>query len=259
MKAVSEKGVKLGPEPWHMHPVVFPGAMKPADNGVTYEQLKRVFPQASDEDLNTVVEELRGKLTMFKLDTPVRLRHFFSQIKGEVGAKMEARTESFQFSPVTLRSVSSYYRANPAESEKDGYEKNSAGKFIRKANEQAIGRKHYLRLNGNRKSNPGDGYNFRGRGLIQLTGYGKYHGFSVEYNNYWTGTAPDTVNYPEKVNEMPYAIRSALWFWIKKKPYTADSGRGYDDVKGVTKIVNGGRTGLAERREAYKLCEQVFL
>lgn len=259
MKAVSEKGVKLGPELWHMHPVVFPGAMKPADNGVTYEQLKRVFPQASDEDLNTVVEELRGKLTMFKLDTPVRLRHFFSQIKGEVGAKMEARTESFQFSPVTLRSVSSYYRANPAESEKDGYEKNSAGKFIRKANEQAIGRKHYLRLNGNRKSNPGDGYNFRGRGLIQLTGYGKCHGFSVEYNNYWTGTAPDTVNYPEKVNEMPYAIRSALWFWIKKKPYTADSGRGYDDVKGVTKIVNGGRTGLAERREAYKLCEQVFL
>ena len=159
MKAVSKEGVALGAEPWHMHPIAFLAAMKPSDSGVTYEQLKRVFPQATDEDLNTVVEELRGKLVAFKLDTPTRLRHFFSQIKGEVGAQMKGKTESFQFSPATLRLFSSYYQANPNESEEDGYEKNSAGRFIRRANEQAIGRKHYLRLNGNRQSNPDVGYN----------------------------------------------------------------------------------------------------
>lgn len=259
MKTVSEKGVVLGPELWHMHPVVFLDAMKPSDNGVTYEQLKRVFPQATDEDLNTVVEELRGKLTTFKLDTPTRLRHFFSQIKGEVGGQMKGRTESFQFSPATLRSFSSYYQANPAESEEDGYEKNSAGRFIRRANEQAIGRKHYLRLNGNRQNNPDDGYNFRGRGLIQITGYEKYHGFPTEYNNYWSDAAPDTVSHPEKINEMPYAIRSALWFWIKYKPYRADKGKGYDDVENISRIVNGGTMGLSERKDAYVLCEKVFL
>ncbi len=156
MKAVSEKGVALGPGPWHMHPIVFLQAVETSD-GVTYTQLKTIFPQASDADLNIVVAELQGRLDEFKLDTPTRLRHFFSQIKGEVGPQMKGKTEGFQFSPATLRAFSRYYRGHTAESETDGYEKNSAGRIIRRADEQAIGRKHYLRLNGNRQSNPDDG------------------------------------------------------------------------------------------------------
>ncbi|VEA64676.1 Predicted chitinase [Serratia plymuthica] len=246
---------------WHMHPVMFLGAIGAVanDDGVTYEQLKIIFPQATDSDLNAVVEELRGRLTEFKLDTPTRLRHFFSQIKGEVGPEMKGLTEKFQFSPAALKSFSKYYRQHPVEADTDGYERNSAGKIIRNADVQAIGRKHYLRLNGNRQSNPDDGYNFRGRGLIQITGYEKYNGFNADYTQYWLGTPPDTVTNPEEVNEMPYAIRSALWFWTKYKPYNADRGKGYDDVAGVTSVVNGGDMGLEERRTAYKLCEKVFL
>lgn len=257
MKDVPE--IHSGEALWHMHPVVFLDAIKSNTNGVSYEQLKLIFPQASDSDINAVVAELTGKLEIFKLDTLTRLRHFFAQIKGEVGSQMKGKTEGFQFSPATLRSFSRYYRAHPIESETDGYEKNASGRIIRRADEQAIGRKHYLRLNGNRQSHPDDGYNFRGRGLIQITGYEKYHDFMSEYNNYWQGIPPDTVEYPEKINEMPYAIQSALWFWIKYKPYRADQGRGYNDVPAVTLVVNGGNMGLAERKEAYRLCEQVFL
>ncbi|CCP01868.1 hypothetical protein BN439_0779 [Erwinia amylovora Ea644] len=54
---------------WHMHPVMFLDAIGANDEGVTYIQLKIIFPQATDSDLNTVVEELRGRLTEFKLDT----------------------------------------------------------------------------------------------------------------------------------------------------------------------------------------------
>ncbi|MDA5545671.1 hypothetical protein PGS62_17210 [Yersinia rochesterensis] len=249
----------MGPELWHMHPVAFLDAVNIRNDGVTYEQLKKVFPQALDEDLNTVVNELRGTLVTFKLDTPTRLRHFFSQIKGEVGPQMKGKTEGFQFSPDTLRSFSRYYRQHSSEADQDGYEKNALGRTIRRADEQAIGRKHYLRLNGNRQTNPEDGYNFRGRGLIQITGYEKYHGFPTDYNNYWSDNVPNTVDNPEIVNEMPYAIRSALWFWVTAKPYIADRGRGYDDVIAVTLVVNGGDMGLAERRSAYRLCEEVFL
>lgn len=257
MKAVSEKGVVLGPEVWHMHPVVFLKAIG-TSNGVTYNQLKTIFPQASDANLNIVVAELQGRLEEFKLDTPTRVRHFFSQIKGEVGPQMKGKTEGFQFSPATLRSFSRYYREHPVESENDGYEKNSAGRIIRRADEQAIGRKHYLRLNGNRQNNPDDGYNFRGRGLIQVTGYEKYNGFMEGYHEYWSDEAPDTVSEPEKINTMPYAIRSALWFWLHYEVYSLDKGNGYSDVVAVTKRVNGGNMGLAERQEAYLLCEQVF-
>ncbi|MEM5308510.1 hypothetical protein V5038_14390 [Enterobacter ludwigii] len=257
MKAVSEKGVVLGPEVWHMHPVVFLKAIG-TSNGVTYNQLKTIFPQASDANLNIVVAELQGRLEEFKLDTPTRLRHFFSQIKGEVGPQMKGKTEGFQFSPATLRSFSRYYREHPVESENDGYEKNSAGRIIRRADEQAIGRKHYLRLNGNRQNNPDDGYNFRGRGLIQVTGYEKYNGFMEGYHECWSDEAPDTVSEPEKINTMPYAIRSALWFWLHYEVYSLDKGNGYSDVVAVTKRVNGGNMGLAERQEAYLLCEQVF-
>ncbi|MCU4650164.1 hypothetical protein [Klebsiella pneumoniae] len=114
MKTVSEKGVALGSEPWHMHPIVFLKAVGTSD-GVTYTQLKTIFPQASDDNSITVVVELQGRLEEFKLDTPTRLRHFFSQIKGEVGPQMKGKTEGFQFSPATLRSFSRYYREHPTD------------------------------------------------------------------------------------------------------------------------------------------------
>ncbi|WP_368747956.1 hypothetical protein [Enterobacter cancerogenus] len=171
---------------------------------------------------------------------------------------MKGKTEGFQFSPATLRSFSRYYREHPVESENDGYKKNSPGGIIRRADEQAIGRKHYLRLNGNRQSNPDDGYNFRGRGFIQVAGYEKYNGFIEGYHECWSDEAPDTVSEPEKINTMPYATRSALWFWLHYEVYSLDKGNGYSDVVAVTKRVNGGNMVLAERQEACLLCEQVF-
>lgn len=243
---------------WHMHPVIFIDALGVLE-GITYKQLKTIFSLATDLDLNSVVNELRGRLNEFKLDTPTRLRHFFSQIKGEVGPQLKGKTEGFQFSPATLRSFSQYYRQHRVESETDGYKKNDKGVIIRRADEEAIGRKHYLRLNGNRQDHPDDGYNFRGRGLIQVTGYGKYNGFMEGYNEYWQGNAPDVVLEPEKINEMPYAIQSAIWFWLYYEVYSRDQGNGYDDVASVTRKVNGGNMGLDERKAAYKLCEKVFL
>ncbi|MCU6243953.1 glycoside hydrolase family 19 protein [Enterobacter asburiae] len=244
---------------WNFHPVEFLSILDLGTDGVTYEQLKTIFPQASDADINTVVDELRGKLKLYKLDTPTRLRHFFSQIKGEVGADMKGKTEGFQFSSTTLKSFSYYYRNHPDEAEQDGYEKNSSGMIVRRANEQAIGRKHYLRLSGNRQDHPDDGYNFRGRGLIQITGYGKYRSFHDDYNKYWAETPPDVINNPSDINVMPYAIRSALWFWVHDEVYMFDLGNGISDVASVTNKVNGGSMGLPARRAAYQLCEKVFL
>lgn len=249
--------LRLDKEVWHIYPLSI--LQKNVHSlSITYEQLRSIFPEASKTNLDIVLDEVNSNLERFKLNTRTRQRHFFSQIRGEVGVTMEGRTESWEYSPAVLRSFSSYYRANPQESEVDGYKKDSKGKIIRRADQQAIGRKHFQKLNGNRSSNPSDGFNFRGRGLIQITGYEKYNGFKSEYSSYWSGDVPDAVEQPNVINVMPTAIRSALWFWLKYKVYLSDNNNGFSDVPSVTRRVNGGSVGLDERKEAYKIIETIL-
>lgn len=234
---------------YHLHPVGL-GArflvVSPLE--ITFAQLKMIFPTADDSDIDVVLGEINGRLSEFKLDTRLRQRHFFAQIKGEVGSSMRGVSESWEYSREVLRSFSAYYRAYPIEAEEDGYLKDKQGRIVRRANQRNIGRKHFQRLNGNRESFPDDGYNFRGRGLIQITGYEKYNGFMQAYSKYWQGAVPNTVEDPDLINEEPNAIRSALWFWLNYRIYDAECGNGFSDVGGVTRRVNGGALGLKRER-----------
>lgn len=114
---------------------------------------------------------------------------------------MKGISESWEYSPAVLKSFSVYYRAHSAEAEEDGYLKDSQGRIVRRVNQREIGRKLFQRLNGNRSSSTDDGYNFRGRGLIQITEYEKYHGFMRDYGAYWQGIIPGTVVNPDLINE----------------------------------------------------------
>ena len=84
---------------------------------------------------------------------------------------------------------------------------------------------------------PGDGYKFRGRGYIQVTGRINY----TELSKY---TGIDFVNNPDLLSQEANAIISALWYWNKHKLNTlADQ----DNIKLITKKINGGYNGLADR------------
>ncbi len=257
---VAEKvGLPSWGSAYHFHPIGLVGHFSSTESlALSSVQLKKIFPLASASDIEVVVGEINGRLTEFKLDTRLRQCHFFAQIKGEVGPSMKGVSESWEYSPGTLKSFSSYYRTHPEEAEEDGYAKNTHGIIVRRANQRRIGVRHFQRLNGNRTSHPDDGYNFRGRGLIQITGYEKYHNFMVDYGRYWDGSVPDTVENPDLINNPSTAIRSALWFWLKYKVYSAERGLGLEDVKRVTKVVNGGSMGLEEREAAFKLIEGVL-
>lgn len=83
----------------------------------------------------------------------------------------------------------------------------------------------------------GDGRRFRGRGLIQLTGRANYEAYK-KYCGF------DVVSKPELLEQPLGAVRSSMWFWQTHKLNTwADR----DDVKRVTKRINGGYNGLKER------------
>lgn len=86
----------------------------------------------------------------------------------------------------------------------------------------------------------GDGWRFRGRGLKQLTGRENYRLFSRA----WLGDE-SILSKPERVAEPDGAVASAVWFWAAKGlNELADRGT----VEQVTRVVNGGQNGLAERK-----------
>jgi putative chitinase len=101
------------------------------------------------------------------------------------------------------------------------------------------------RIYGNRKSlgnvHPGDGFRYRGRGIIQLTGRSNYRragqaiGIDLEAN-------------PDRAAELDVAVRAALWFW-KDKDIGRHAQQG--DVEKVTLLINGGKIGLADRQLEY--------
>jgi putative chitinase len=98
------------------------------------------------------------------------------------------------------------------------------------------------RINKMGNTAPGDGWKYRGRGIIQLTGKNNYLAFAADM-----GMTIDQV--VEYVKTKKGAIESAAWFWSKRNINTvADTG----NIDAVSKLVNGGNIGLTERRENYK-------
>lgn len=92
---------------------------------------------------------------------------------------------------------------------------------------------------------PGDGKRFRGRGLIQLTG-------RDNYTKYGAAAGIDAVGNPELLEQLPHAADVAGWFW-RANDIGGRTARSSDRVAAVTKIVNGGENGLADRRKFYDL------
>lgn len=92
----------------------------------------------------------------------------------------------------------------------------------------------------------GDGLRFKGRGYIQITGRANYTVLSKD-------TRIDFLNHPELLEQEANGMISALWFWNKRKlNELADN----DDVKSITKKINGGYNGFEDRKELlakYKL------
>ena len=98
---------------------------------------------------------------------------------------------------------------------------------------------------------PGDGPRFKGRGFIQCTGRDNYKSMS----NYFK---QDFISAPELIEQVEWAAKSVLWFFnVYKKSRTANVN--WDDVIAVTKIVNGGTNGLAERQRFYNEYKQKFM
>jgi putative chitinase len=119
-----------------------------------------------------------------------------------------------------------------------------ADRYARKP--QQIGSRVYANRMGNGNEASGDGFKFRGRGYLQLTGKDNYKAFSAFIGQ-------DCVADPTLVANK-YPMDSAVWFFEVNKIWDiCDKGAGEDVVKAVTRKVNGGLNGIADRLQKFNL------
>jgi len=169
-------------------------------------------------------------MTMLKRDitTPLRQAMFLSQLAHESG-NFQFTSENLNYSADALRRVFGKYFPTDAE----------AQKYARQP--ERIANRVYANRMGNGSETSGDGWKYRGRGLIQLTGKDNYAAFATQNKN-------NALQNPDLVAEPEMAVESAGWFWATNRlNQLADTG----DVKAVTRRINGGFNGLADREAKY--------
>jgi putative chitinase len=161
--------------------------------------------------------------------TPERAAHFFAQTAHESGG-FKVFSENLNYSVQGLQGIfGKYFPGNLEES------------YARKP--EKIANRVYASRMGNGNEASGDGWKFRGRGALQTTGKDNYSQFAKHLGKPEIMTNPDLV-------ATEYAFESAIFFFDKNKLWDiCDKGVNKDTILALTKRINGGTHGLADREE----------
>lgn len=181
---------------------------------------------------DSVIAQIPDTASKFAINTPLRLAHFLAQCGHESGG-FRATQENLNYSAKGLNGIFKKYFPTMALAEQ--YQRNP----------QKIASKVYGGRMGNGPESTGEGFKFRGRGFIQLTGKENYTAFGKSINE-------DIPSNPDKV-ATHYPLLSAAWFFSKNGLHKmADEGSSDTVVTKITKRVNGGTIGLADRIKHFK-------
>ena len=198
---------------------------------LTAGQFADLFPRCSDPD--GWVDAMNEVFPKYEINTNRRVAAFLAQCGHESGG-WRTFSENLNYSAKALDAV--------------------FGKYFKKAGRDAddyarqpekIANVVYANRMDNGDTASGDGWRYRGRGPIQLTGKHNYAKFSDDMD-------VDAVNNPDMVSDdKEVALMSAIWYWNSNNLNRyADSG----DIKTLTKRINGGYIGLEDRIHHWEMC-----
>lgn len=199
---------------------------------VNKKQLEAIL--VGNKEIDAWLPLLTKVLPKYDINTKERIAGFLSQCAHE-SSHFTRLVENLNYSEKLLLQVFPKYFKNGAEQ-----------LYGRKP--EAIANVVYANRMGNGNTASGDGWRYRGRGLIQLTGKNNYVMFAKAIGK----TLADTVEY---VQTKEGALESACWFW-KTRGLNAAADK--KDVELMTKLINGGRNGIESRKQYFTHAMQVL-
>jgi putative chitinase len=174
-----------------------------------------MMPHATDKNIDKFLIPLNNAMKEFNIKTPLQVAAFIAQITHESGS---------------LHYVEEIHDGTNYEFRKD------------------LGNLEFEAIQTAHANHTTTGRWYKGRGLIQITGY-------YNYKKCGQGLNADLVHNPKLLSETNYACRSAAWFWNARNLNNyADVG----DFDRTTKIINGGQNGKADRISNYQRCKEVL-
>lgn len=192
---------------------------------ITVEQFKKCFP--ANKEPQEWTDALNAVLPLYQINSGARIAHFLAQC-GHESIGFTAVKENLNYSADAL--TATWPKRFPA----------GLAESYHRQPERIANRAYADRL-GNGPEASGDGWRYRGRGVIQVTGKGNYSDFAKSAGK----TLEDVVAYLETKRG---AVESACWYWKTRGLNSiADSG----DILSLTKRINGGTNGLEDRKARF--------
>ncbi|HEV2963207.1 MAG TPA: glycoside hydrolase family 19 protein [Candidatus Angelobacter sp.] len=199
----------------------------PFNFNFTAGQLSQCVP--TNKAINNLFQALSDVLPNYEITSVERVAGFLSQC-GHESRDFTSLQENLNYSAARLNQV--FPKLFPTVE--------SAQPYV--GSPEKIGNKIYANKLGNGPETSGDGYKYRGRGAIQLTGFVNYKAFADAIGK----TVDDTVAYCETLQG---AVESACWFW---KTHGINAPADAKDVPGMTKRINPALLGLNERTDRFQ-------
>lgn len=196
---------------------------------ITKDKLKKITGIIDDTKLEGLLKGLQDVVVKYSINTPLRMAHFLAQLMHESN-NFTAVKENLNYSAKAL--MATWPKRFTAELAKAS-----------ERNPEKIGNIAYASRMGNGDIKSGDGYKFRGRGFIQITGKDNYTAVGK-------ALGLDLIKNPELLETLTNALVSGAWYWNSRK-LNAVADLSPEKVDKVTTIVNGGTNGLKDRQDHF--------
>jgi len=209
---------------------------------ITPTSLKKVLPLCKEPD--QWANALNPAMDKFGINTPARIASFLAQTGYESG-QFNKLVENLTYK-TAARLMKVWPKRFPTEA--------SAAPYV--DNEEKLANFVYANRIGNGDVNSGDGYRYRGRGIIQITGRSNYADIGKVLG-------VDLVNNPDLLLTPDLAAMSAAYFWqghgLNALADDETDDNDLEDFTTITKKINGGSAGLDQRLALFKTIEEVLI